>query len=452
MSVPSIDDTIVAVSSAWQRSPVGCVRLSGPRAFVIAHEVGLQPPGDAAVPCRTCGYVRIDGSGLVPATTLWFRAPRSYTGQNVVELYAPGSLPVLRALSAALMAAGARRALPGEFTARAFMLGKLDAAQVDGVLSLLSTHEESSLRAAARQAGSSRTAALAQLDEQLTELLARIEAGIDFVDEDDVRFTTPAEVRSALDDLSAATETLRGATLQSRPHPHVALAGIPNAGKSTLFNALLGRQRAIVSPVLGTTRDVLSAEVTLDGLDVTLQDCAGLGVVSTELELATHVASERAARQADLVLWVHPTDEAWPDEASAVLAALPASRRLLVRSKSDIASVRPLHIPHIEFVEVIEVSAATGAGLPDLRQALVRQIAQQPGSAVMPSGAAELNTLAAALVRARALADGDVESLSNDELIALELRVAHDALHPERAVSVDERILAHIYREFCVGK
>ena len=446
-------DTIAAVASAWEPAAVGILRLSGPGSFAAAELLGLTPP--AVMRCVwTEGRLRLDAECALPATVYWFRAPHGYTGQDAVEVHTVGCLPLLRAASAKLIEGGARRALPGEFTARAFLEGKLSAHDVEAVLALMQSQEQSGARAAQRLRRGSRQERVAGAAERITALLASIEAGIDFVDEEDVRLISSAVVAAALEELTADLDAV-DADAASDPRagkPHVALVGIPNAGKSTLFNALLGSERALVSPVLGTTRDVLSAEIELDGVRAVIQDCGGLGGGRDELELATHLAAERAAEQADLVLWIHPADAAWDARAADACACVPADRRVLVRSKLDLAPDRAGEQPPASFAAVVDVSAATGLGLARLRTEIARRLSRTGGAMVAAGERTEARAAVAALRRARDLVAASSKELASPELVAIELREAREQLAECGAPPADEAVLERIFTQFCVGK
>jgi tRNA modification GTPase len=456
MYTPAQDDTIVAVSSGWRASPLGIVRLSGADALGLLEELGATAPsGDARRRPGWCEARLAAGNGLeLPATVLWFWAPRSYTGQDVVEIHTVGSLPALRAVSSRLIELGARRALPGEFTARAFLNGRLDAAQVDRILALISAEDQAAARRAARLSRDSYRAHVELLRERLAELIALVEAGIDFVEEEDVTCVTPAELGRSLDELfNAVSEIGRpGRALDRAGRPHVALAGLPNAGKSTLFNALLGYERAIVTPVLGTTRDVLSAEIEADGITVVLQDCAGLGVSTDELESAAHLAAENAADQADLVLWVHDCTMEWDARETEVCRRVPEDRRVLVVSKLDQDPSEWRELPPISFPVVARVSAVSGAGLGRLREILVHRLEGLGNGEGGDLGTEEVSALSMALGRAREVASQSQEVLMMPEIVALELRQAWEALEGFGRGPLTEDILGRILGRFCVGK
>lgn len=461
MQMPALNDAILAVASGGDAAPLGILRLSGPDSFMLARELGLQSPPEIAAPEKTAhapfwneGRARLDEDLTLPATVFWFRGPRSYTGQDLVEIHVPGCPPLLRVLAARLLTRGARAALPGEFTARAFLAGKLDAGQVEGVLSLLHASHQAAARRAARSSGGSYRPLVDELLENLTNLLALIEAGIDFVEEEDITFVTPAEVCGQIDQMRAAMAALPAADPRAARggKPHVALVGLPNAGKSALFNALLEHERAIVSPMAGATRDVLSAELEIEGVALVLQDCAGLGRTVDELELAAHRATERTADQADLVVWVHDAATSWDAREIEACRRIPAARRVLTFSKADLLTNQASLETPLPFEALILSSAATKMGLSDLRRLLARRLEQAAGERTEQWFAQELQTAAAALSRARETALTNTPDLKSPEIVALELRTAYECLEKTRRGPLVEEVLARIFSNFCVGK
>jgi tRNA modification GTPase len=456
MQMPSTHDTIVAVSSGWVASAIGIVRLSGPESFALAERLGVAPPAlaEGGRPTWTAGRLGVEAGQTLPVAAFWFRAPRSYTGQDVVELHTVGCLPLLRELAARLIELGGRRALPGEFTARAFVNGRLTAEQVDGVLALMRSGQEAAVRQVARRARESQRRVERGIVDRIVGLLALIEAGIDFADEEDVRFITPAAAVETLDELLADLRTASDddASAPRLGRPHIALAGLPNAGKSTLFNRLIGHERALVSPVLGTTRDVLSAEAEPGGIAAVVQDCAGVGGSADELELACHLAGERAAQEADLVLWVHAADVAWDERETAACTRVASQRRLLVWSKMDLAPGAALPPVPVEFADRTAVSATERTGVERLGELVATRLGRLAGVQGEATRSGELRAAAAALGRARAIAASSSGSLSQAELISLELRAAQEVLGEKPVWALNEQLLDRIFAEFCIGK
>ncbi|RMF75077.1 MAG: GTP-binding protein [Planctomycetota bacterium] len=447
----SLTDTIVALSTAWRPAPLGIVRISGPQAFQIAARAcGLTPPHGEHRPRSVPEILDLEDI-RAPADVLWFFAPRSYTGQDLVELHTIGSLPLLRIVCERLLAAGARRAGPGEFTARAFLNGRLTADAVDDVASRINARTSADLQRTSRRSATGRERLRATIEQRILELLALVEAGIDFVDEEDIRLVTPAEaagrIDSILDDLDSLRDAARSYDLSDRPH--IALAGLPNAGKSTLFNALVGSQRAIVSPVIGTTRDVISAEIDIAGRTVVLQDCAGLGGSPGEIELAAFLQAERAADAADLVMWVHRNDAPWSADEENLFRGIDHARRLLVISQSDRPAATDPTQPTTADADVV-VSALQDRSVDHLRDALASRLERIEDCA--PTDA--LQAISDRLRDAHKLLNlaGDEGMIPNPELLAAELRDALERLSSIGRSDAPDRVLGLIYSRFCVGK
>lgn len=439
---PALDDTIVAISSGWRAAPLGIVRVSGPDAFRLLSQLGIVVPESAAAARRATAFdasIALDGM-RIPARILTFHAPASFTGQNVAELHIPGSLPLLRRLADYLVENGARPSLPGEFSARAYLNGKLSSAQADGVLGLIHAADGVAARQAARLARSSSRRDFEQLREELLELLARLEAGIDFVDEEDVRFITADELRSRIDGMLAQLGPLE--SFGRRERPHVVLAGLPNAGKSSLFNALVGRQRTIVSPIAGTTRDVISAEIEVGGCAIVLQDSAGIMAAAADLDRAANCAADAAIETADVVLWVHDASMPWTDVERGLLSAVSADRVVHVASKADLAPSA------LDDPQAVSTSARAGRGLDALRA----QVAARARSVATAPLDSRLPLLAGGLARARALLEAGGVDISSPELIAIEIRTSLDSLAQASDPTIDDAILGSIFSKFCIGK
>lgn len=444
----SLGDTIVA-SAAAAGSPLAILRLSGPDSHELAQSLCVPPVAPPArLPSVHAVRVRTAGAAL-PAWLVRFAAGASYTGEPIAEIHMPGNAILLERACGELAARGARCAQPGEFTARAFAAGRISAEQVDGVHALLSATDADTARAAARLAGGERRRALDAIHEEVLDLLASVEAGIDFSDEPDVRFVQPAELHRRLLDLAGRLRHATNADALSRRRlvPHVALAGAPNAGKSTLFNALLGRERAIVSATPHTTRDVIQDDASFGGAACILQDCAGMGDAVSELELAAHRAAQATADIADVVIWVHATDAPWSDAERAALRSIDARRVLHVRTKSDCA------LPGTDPPETtgVNVSVVTGEGIESLRAAIGERLARvaAPASASPVDG--ELISARECLLRAASLADGTGPQFP-DELVASELADAAMRVEQARTGGSVEAVLRRIFSRFCIGK
>jgi len=318
------DDTIVAISTAAGDAARAIVRLSGPEAIALAGRVFASTDGTnvRTLPGfrRADGVVSFGGGGnhisdlsvssvavVLPAAAYVFRGPRSFTRQDVVELHVPGSSVAAGALQAALESLGARRAQEGEFTARAFFSGRLDLSAAEAVADVINAADDAQLRCATAALGGRVARLCADAAGEATDVLALVEASIDFAEEG-IELAQPADAGGRLAALAGRLEELAAAAADMPENfrtPHVVMCGLPNAGKSSLLNALAGSERAIVSPIAGTTRDVLSAQIVLDGVGlVTLQDAAGFTADDDTMSQAANAAAQAAVRAADVVLLV----------------------------------------------------------------------------------------------------------------------------------------------------
>jgi len=413
-------DTIVAPSTPPGAGLRAVVRLSGPRAVELA---GARPGA------------------------IVFRAPRSYTCEDLVELHMPGSPPLVEAVVAGLVRAGARPARPGEFTLRAFLNGRIDLCQAEAVEQLIAAESDDERCAALEHLGGGLSRRVRPLEEGLLDLVADAEAAIDFADQD-IEILSPAGAvarsRAALADLyDLLAHTASRGVADTRPV--VVLTGRPNAGKSTLFNALTGED-AIVSSVAGTTRDVLSAEIR-EGVRARLLDTPGRRDTEGSESDAVRRAEE-AARTADLIVFVVDVTDWEP-----ALALEPRGRpALLVLNKCDLASPEPVRTRfHIR--EVVCASAKTGQGIPELKEAVRHRLAEGVPTAadarfrVNLRQQALLREAEAALDRAASVAPG-----LGMEFVALDLRAALEALGGITGRHAGEDLLDRIFSRFCLGK
>lgn len=437
-------DTIVAVATPAGRGAVGVVRISGPEAFAVATALcgRLPPPRRAGLRCLQ------DASGepLDEALVLVFPAPRSFTGEDVVELQGHGAPVLLEAIVAAACAGGARRADPGEFTQRAYLNDKLDLAQAEAVADLVAASSLTAARAARASLAGAFSARVATLGEALLDLRVQIEGALDFSDED-IDWLARGEVRPRLaavrDDVARLrAEAARGARLAEGLT--VVLAGAPNSGKSTLLNRLCGEDLAIVTEVPGTTRDPLLHDLLLDGMPLRLVDTAGLRDTEDRVEREGVARSYRRMQEADVVL--HLLDDTASPEAPAPTLAT-GQQLIRVRNKCDL-SARP---PGINADGSVAISARDGHGIEPLLDALRSAAGLQQGDAPFSARARHLQILAdcaAALARAEAaLATG-----SDLDIAAAEVAAAHGALGQITGGADSEDLLGAIFSRFCIGK
>ncbi|MCX5660253.1 MAG: 50S ribosome-binding GTPase [Planctomycetota bacterium] len=465
-----LDDTIVAVSSPPGRSARGLVRLSGPRTRTILRQLidsGDRGPSTSIKPAapaeRTLAPCRLH---LPVNTTTTARAATPPTHPTPA---------LLERLVRRIVDLGARRAEPGEFTFRAFVNGKLDLTQAEGVAATIAATSDAQLRAAAMLRQGRLGSLAASLVDRVANLLALVEAGIDFVDQDDVTPIAPAPLLArliALRDELAATlrQSESWASLESLPR--VVLAGPPSAGKSTLFNALLGRTRAVISPTPGTTRDVLAEPLTLPGRDglkqeVMLVDIAGLDAPMTAIDAQAQEAARAAIDAADLILAIDDglAEESATDRDPGLGATLiqtgspPHARTTLrVRTKADLAPASPTSSRSGTFD--LAVSARTGAGLDALRTAIATHVGNRGVSlaaetlALQPRHHDELRDALARLDEGVQLLEPQRGSrtLARPELIAAALRDALDHLACLGGTVAPDDVIGRVFATFCVGK
>jgi tRNA modification GTPase len=443
-----VHDTIVAIATAPGAGGVGIVRLSGPRARVISEEVTSR----VLIP-RHAHHVRFqdaDGGTIDDGIALSFPGPASFTGEDVVELQAHGSPVVLQQLVARACALGARMARPGEFSERAFLNDKLDLAQAEAIADLIAAADARAARAARRSLDGVFSARVDGIGQSLLALRVHVEAAIDFADEsidtlggEQVRLRL-ADARQGLDALIANAE--RGRKL--RDGVHAVIVGPPNAGKSSLLNALAGSDRAIVTDVAGTTRDTLRETIRLDGLELHLVDTAGLRDGGDAIEREGMRRARTELSRADVALAV--VDARNPDAGRAAIAdsIRGVGTVLWIHNKADLLVDVPA-----DGGDRVHVSAAHGVGLDRLHHRL-RSLA---GDSASEGGDGEFSARARhveALQRAATHVAVATDHLRYEhlELAAEELRLAHDALGEITGrISADD-MLGHIFSTFCIGK
>ena len=375
---------------------------------------------------------------------LYFRAPASFTGEHVLELQLHGSPVVLERVVAACVALGARRAGPGEFSQRAFLNDKLDLVQAEAVADLIAATSERSARAARRSLEGRFSEQVGALAERITRVRVHVEAALDFPDED-IDFLADGEVAAAVDSCIDATRSLLDAARAGQvlnDGLRIAIIGRPNAGKSSLFNALVKRDAAIVTDIPGTTRDVVRETVHLAGIPAVLADTAGLRDTEDPVEREGVRRAEAELAEADVVLWVRDATDERPE------ARPPTDRPLIeIRNKIDAVGETPARDGHR-----VRLSAVTGSGLDELDAALAETLGLQ--------GAAEAVTSARArhvecIDRARVHLETGRDELAatrSGELLAEELRDAAEALGEITGTLHSDELLGRIFSSFCIGK
>ncbi len=442
-------DTIVAIATAPGAGGVGMLRVSGPQALRIAVDLGCPP-----LQPRHAHYARFrDAAGEVldDGIALYFPNPRSFTGEDVVELQGHGSPVVLQQLVGRCIALGARQARPGEFSERAFLNGKLDLAQAEAIADLIAASDTRAARAARRSLDGVFSRRVDAAGDQLVRLRIHVEAAIDFADEpldtlggEQVRLGL-GEVLRAL--LALRDDAERGRRL--RDGLHAVLVGPPNAGKSSLLNALAGSERAIVTDIAGTTRDTLRETIRIDGLELTLVDTAGLREGGDAIEREGMRRARAEMQRTDLAIIVLDARDPQAGHAAVADAIAEVPLQLWIHNKSDLLEALPADID----ANVVHVSAATGQGL-DLLHTRLRELASgSAGDSVEGEFSAR-----ARHVEAITLAIGHAERAEAElvhehlELAAEELRLAHEALGEITGRMSADDLLGRIFSSFCIGK
>ena len=457
----STTDTIVAIATPPGRGGIGVVRVSGERAQPIA--LALLSRNRELEP-RRATFAELRGSAASDqVVTTYFPAPASYTGEDVVEISAHGSPVVLRGIVESAIGLGARLAEPGEFTLRAYVNGRMDLMQAEAVADLIDAVTPLQARTAFDQLQGTLTRTIGEIDRRLFDLAARLEASVDFPEEG-YHFAEPTEVANEIGaivtDVDALLATARRGRLV-REGFQVAIVGAPNVGKSSLFNALVGVDRAIVTDMPGTTRDLVTETIELEGVRLTLVDTAGVRE-TTDLAEAEGVARSRgAASTADLVLLVLDAAQI----SSPAPAQTSSAARALTRSANGIIEIankidllpQPAagNSASAADCERLPVSATTGQGLHELRRRIVDtldvDLLRDEPAITNVRHIALVQRARDALVRAReaAMAEGDALS---EEFVLADLQDARAAFEEVTGKRAPDDLLAHIFSRFCVGK
>ena len=441
-------DTIAAIATAPGRGGVGIVRVSGRRLLALAEALsGKQPPPRVATLAE---FLAADGSVIDSGLLLHFPAPHSFTGEDVLELQGHGGPVVMQMLLARCLDLGARLAEPGEFTRRAYLNGKLDLAQAEAVVDLIDAATSSAARSAMRSLHGEFSNEIHALLEQLTELRALVEASLDFPDED-IDFLQAADAFGRIERLQQRLDKVFARARQGsllRGGLHVVLAGQPNVGKSSLLNRLAGDELAIVTPMPGTTRDIVRGTLQVEGVPLRVIDTAGLRDSDDEVEKIGIARTWREIERADVVVLLVDARSGVADAELAILAQLPTHlARVTVYNKVDLAG-RPAERHEEARGIAISLSAKYGEGIDLLRQELLRIAGWQPTEDVFIARERHLRALSETrehIAAARA-------QLPQLELFAEELRLAQAALSSITGEFSADDLLGEIFGRFCLGK
>lgn len=457
----TLDDTIVAIATPIGQGGIGIVRLSGPESLAVARQL-FRPTSRYAAHWRTApqpnrmyyGHIMApdDGQPVDEVLLTSMRAPHSYTRQDVVEIHAHGGPAPLREIVRLCLGAGARLAHEGEFTLRAFLNGRLDLAQAEAVLDVIRSKTEASLRVAVNQLGGGLSRQVRDLRHRVVNLLAYLEARVDFPSDDVPAQNISPGLQALADDLRALLrDAQRG--MVYRQGVRTAIVGRPNVGKSSLLNALLRTDRAIVTPIPGTTRDTLEETLDVQGIPFVLVDTAGINATDDPIERLGVERSRRSLQQADLALVVVDGSQPPSAEDAQVAALAEGLAAVVVVNKSDLPQADDYRAvlpaaPHVA------ISASAGAGLPVLEECLMTLVL---GGSVALSDAPLVSNprhrelleraLGHVMETQRALAEGWPE-----DMLAIDLRDAVLALGEITGESATEDLLASIFSQFCIGK
>ena len=443
-------DTIAAIATAAGRGGIGIVRVSGPDTGIVAEALLGRCPAP-----RVATYAKfLDAAGEVidEGLALWFPAPHSFTGQDVLELQGHGGPVVLEMLLARVVELGTRHAAPGEFTQRAYLNDKLDLAQAEAVADLIDAGSRAAARAAVRSLQGEFSRRVHELDAALVELRVWVEAALDFPEEE-IDFLADRDLRTRMTNVRAHFDAIEAAAMQGRvlrDGMTVVIAGRPNAGKSSLLNALAGHDAAIVTPIAGTTRDILRERIDIDGMPLHVLDTAGLRDETADVVEAEGMRRARLEMaRADRVLFVidtaaDPRGLAFEEERARLPADVPVT---LLFNKADLAAS---DAPPAR--DALRISATTGVGLAALRSYLKEcmQFAT-PGTDAISARARHLEALRAARTHVEHAYRNLVDTRAG-ELVAEDLQCAHRAIGEITGEFSADDLLGRIFSSFCIGK
>jgi len=452
-----LDDTIVAISTPPGRGGIGVVRLSGPEARALAEPLlRLKRPLEAG---RAVFGELVDaqtGERIDEVVVTFFEKPHSYTSEDLLEISSHGSPVVLEYIVEQTMSRGARLAEPGEFTMRGFLHGRIDLTQAEAVDDLIESQTLFQAKTAARQLEGALSRRIAPVKTRLVELIALLEAGIDFA-EDDVGVPPDERILVSIAEVRQPLEALaRSFTYGRVVHDGLTLAivGRPNVGKSSLFNRLVQRERAIVTPVPGTTRDLVTETVALAGIPIHLVDTAGIRSACDEAEEIGIRKSYEALADADLVLVVTDhTSAQHATEDRSLIEATVGRKRILVRNKSDLSGSK-LELPiAMDHLPLVHTSAISGEGIDELCQKIVSEVGMS--SAVEERGLVtnlrQRKLIEEALEALRA-AENAVANRIPHEMLLMDLHNTLDPLDAITGQTTTDDILNLIFSRFCIGK
>lgn len=451
----NLDDSIVAVASPPGPSARGIIRVSGSEAVSIVSRLLHNSVPQVGPPVRISGHVLAECLGTpLPAAVLLWPTARSYTGQPMAEFHVIGSPPILDLVVAAVVDAGARPAERGEFTMRAFLNGRIDLLQAEAVLGVIDAADHDELQSALTQLGGGLTQQLQRIRSTIIAILGDLEAGLDFVEED-IEFISSTVMIERLTDARTILRRLLHDSEERLPsgyRPRVVIAGLPNAGKSTLFNRLAEANLAIASTFAGTTRDYLSCPVMIENVTIELVDTAGWDDLANGIMTTAGELRQQQLESADLVLWCRAAD--LPADSRRANAELHEQVELLATRLISIATRTDLVRTTDEHTEEMHVSALSGTGLDELRQLIARRLTgnQTSRTELLATTSSRCRD---SIHRAILSIDSAIDAATcnlGDEITAIGLRETLQELRSMLGETCNEDILDHIFSSFCIGK
>lgn len=449
MANANATDTIAAIATASGAGGIGVVRVSGPLCQTIAKAVLSQCP--APRHAAYLGFKQADGSLIDQGIAIYYEAPHSYTGEDVLELQGHGGTALMQILLSRCVALGARQAKPGEFTERAYLNDKLDLAQAEAVADVINASTIEAAKSAVRSLSGEFSQTIQQLLSRLVELRMYVEACLDFPEEE-IDFITQGRVAEKIADNQASLQQVFNTAKQGallRDGINVVLIGQPNVGKSSLLNALSGEEVAIVTPVAGTTRDTIKTAIQIDGVPLHVVDTAGLRETDDEVEKIGIERTYRASESAHIALLLVDATHGIGSEEKLILDRLPVEiAKIWVHNKIDVSS-ETAQVAQESGETHIYLSAKTGEGLDGLKSELLRLVGyQQNVEGVFMARARHLD----ALQEVDSHLSESLAKISDAELVAEELRLAQEALSKITGEFTPDDLLGEIFSKFCIGK
>lgn len=442
--------TIAAIATPPGEGGVAIIRISGKEAIAIAERIFSRPI--SSLPSHTAHFGKIlhNGKTVDEVLLLIMRAPKSYTGEDTVEIQCHGGGLITKKVLEAVLEAGAHAAGPGEFTLQAFLNGKLDLAQAEAVQTLIGAKNSLALDAARDQLSGKLSTYVQTLQSELINIAAILEAWVDFPEEG-LEFASQEEVIASLSQTREKMVHLASTFNEGRKIQEgiqLCFIGTPNAGKSSLLNALLGHERAIVTPIAGTTRDLIDAELHLGGLHFHLFDTAGIRETNEIIEQEGIRRSKAAMDKADFIILLTDVSKPLTPEETELLTSTPSSKTLLLWNKTDL----PHSIPTLSHPHQIALSAKTGAGIEDLKKQLLQLVSVSPEKdQIILTQARHKEALQNAIHDLTALIDG-LKTAVSPEFISADMRSCLKNLGSIIGMDISEEILSSIFAKFCVGK